>query len=171
MGVFQRTVLIIMGAIGATVLALMVAAPFAFPYGSFTHLDGSPSVLDHDWSPYGPMGLVYALGDILCHQEQLRTFMLNGSEMPVCIRDTGLLIGLTAGLLSGARFDRLLTDRRCLWAGAGLLMLTLAEWCFESATSVDLPEIRFILAILSGLGAAMIVGHLLYGISPGPEAL
>ena len=83
-------------AIGATAavvaMVIMVAAPALAPPGSYTDLDGSPSFVDHPLD--GILDVPYLIGDVLCHQQDGRSFHINGSQMPICIRDTGLLLGL-----------------------------------------------------------------------------
>lgn len=146
----------------AILTLIMLAAPFALPYGELLHLDGSPSVMDHDWSGYGVAGVVYALGDLLCHQELARSFMLNGSQLPVCARDLGLLMGFTAGLAVGSQLKMELASRRFLFTGLMFMLLTAIEWIMEQAAVLDSQELRFSLGILSGIGAALVVGHALY---------
>ena len=78
-------------------------APFLSPYGSFLGLDGTPGVMDHwdIWSEKDPFTcVIYSIGDIVCHQEEARMFILNGSEMPICVRDVGLLLGFVIGCSS-----------------------------------------------------------------------
>jgi len=154
----------------AAFLILFTLVPFLYPAGTFVHLDGSPSLMDHDWSPYGAGGLLYALGDLLCHQETARSFVFNGNQMPICIRDVGLLAGLVAGLFSCTLFKEKLSDKRYLIVGFVLLLLTLAEWCIENMTGADPQALRFVIAIISGIGAAWIVGFAVYR-SAGREAL
>lgn len=154
----------------AAFLILFTLVPFLYPVGTFVHLDGSPSLMDHDWSPYGAGGLLYALGDLLCHQEFARSFVLNGNQMPVCIRDVGLLAGLVVGLFSCILLKEKLSDRKYLIVGVILLLLTLAEWCMEKMTGADPQALRFTIAVISGIGAALIVGFVVYK-SAGREAL
>ncbi len=146
----------------AAMIVIFTIIPLCYPYGTFTHLDGSPSIMDHDWSDYGIVGAIYSIGDILCHQQQSRTFMLNGSEMPMCIRDVGLLVGAVIGFTCCFTRTSKLGDNRTLITGFILLVPTLAEWCCEHAFDLDLPILRFILAVISGFGAAMIVSHLIF---------
>ena len=94
------------------VLALMILSPLLSPYGAFRGLDGSPGFIDGGWEGVGPAGLMYLLGDLVCHQEEARCLILNGSQMPVCARDTGILIGLMIGfavclLIRGRLADRI----------------------------------------------------------------
>ena len=143
-------------------LGLIVVTPLLYPPGTFSGLDGRPGLMDHDWDGYGAGGIVYAIGDLLCHQEATRSFFLNGNQLPFCIRDVGLLIGLVGGLtviyregLSSREFKRLMF-------GLLLLVPTVAEYAVEHVYDMDLPELRFILGIVSGFGAALILGYALY---------
>jgi len=154
----------------AALLAAIVLAPFAFPFGTFVHLDGSPSMMDHDWSGYGIGGMIYALGDLLCHQDMARSFILNGSQLPFCGRDVGLLIGFVAGILIDIRMRTVLSSSRMLLVGILLMVLTAAEWALEMAAGFDSQELRFILGIISGIGAAMVVGYAMYK-NAGSETL
>jgi uncharacterized membrane protein len=45
------------------------------------------------------VGVIYALGAIVCHQASERSFHLAGVQLPVCARCTGLYVGAAAGLL------------------------------------------------------------------------
>ena len=41
---------------------------------------------------------LYAVGSVICHQLPDRSFFIDGWQMPVCARCTGLYLGGTAGL-------------------------------------------------------------------------
>jgi len=38
--------------------------------------------------------IVYASGDLLCHRKTSRSYVINGDQMPLCSRDTGLYLGV-----------------------------------------------------------------------------
>ncbi len=143
-------------------LGLIVITPLMYPQGTFTGLDGRPGVLDHDWGGYGAGGIVYAIGDMLCHQETVRSFIFNGNQLPFCIRDVGLLIGLVCGLAVVLRESISSRENRRLFLGLALLIPTAAEYAAEHLYEVDFPELRFVLGIVSGFGAALILGYALY---------
>ena len=146
-----------------SIFAIVIfVVPFLYTSGTFVHLDGSPSVMDHDWSSYGAGGIVYAIGDLICHQESARSFILNGSQMPICIRDVGLLLGLDAGLVCSHLFKKWIAQKKSLIIGAALLLPTVVEWVLEHSFDLDLPELRLMAGIVSGFGAAMIICHLIY---------
>ncbi len=151
-------------------LVLISLTPLLYPYGTFVDLDGSAGILDHDWGGYGAGGIVYAIGDMLCHQEAARSFFLNGSQLAFCIRDMGLLIGLTIGLAVTVREGIKSSENKRLFIGILLLIPTAIEYACEHAFDLDLPELRFILGIISGFGAAMILSYALYK-NAGREAL
>lgn len=80
-----------------TLVALsFIVSPFLMPEGAVTGLDGTPLIMDyrHIWSELDPIPAIsYGFGDILCHQESERSLTLNGSQMPVCVRDMSIILG------------------------------------------------------------------------------
>ena len=83
------------------------AIDYAFEdsWGNKNHKEGSS--IGHNqslhegkfaWSDLDPLGaLVYAIGDLNCHQKHQRSWEINGNQMPVCVRDIGILLGFTIG--------------------------------------------------------------------------
>jgi uncharacterized membrane protein len=53
----------------------------------------------------------YLVGSLVCHQRPERTFHLEGVQLPVCARCTGLYFGATVGLLAGLGWRRRLQAR------------------------------------------------------------
>jgi len=50
------------------------------------------------WSELNPYyALIYAFGDLNCHQKYDRSWSINGNQMPVCARDVGIFLGLAFG--------------------------------------------------------------------------
>lgn len=100
---------------------LLVFSPLFLPSGSVTDLSGSVGVIDNagvwDELPF-PVSAMYAFGDVLCHQELERSFVLNENQMPFCARCMGIWIGFAVGLLLLC-FIRLPVDFRLI----GLLIL------------------------------------------------
>ena len=154
-------------AVSAVLLLLLTITPFLEPHGSFTHLDGTPGVMDHWtlWASSNPIsGAVYALGDILCHQMQSRSFILNGSQMAVCARDLSVLAGFFAGLIiSATALRRNIGDKRILYVSAILIITMAAEWTAEHITGADILFLRVITGILAGVGLALLAGRYLAG--------
>lgn len=147
------TALIVLGAL----LALVLAAPFTAPFGTFVDLDGTPASVDHGWQGRGVAGAVYLLGDIACHQEMSRSFVLNGSQLPICIRDLGILAGAAAGCAATVPLVGRLEGRRVFAAGLVLTLVTGAEWIMEGTVG-DMPRLRFMSGIVTGIGASVLLG-------------
>jgi uncharacterized membrane protein len=82
-------------------LALVFIAPLTLPAGSVTDLSGSVGTIEN-WDSIEKMNplaaTVYLLGDSQCHQLLVRSFVINGNQMPFCSRDLGIFIGLVAGM-------------------------------------------------------------------------
>ncbi len=76
-------------------------------WGNSDHIDGGS--VGHNqsshggsfaWSELNPVfGLVYAFGDINCHQKHDRSWEINENQMPVCTRDVGIFMGFFIGSL------------------------------------------------------------------------
>lgn len=156
----ERRGFLLVGTSGfGALLVLFLISPYLYPPGSFIGLDGSPTVIDHGWQ--GLPGVGYLLGDMICHQQSSRCIMLNGNQMPICIRDLGLLIGLVTGLAFCYLADRRLSCRTVPLIGLALVAVTGVEWCLESLLG-DMPSLRIISGFVSGIGAALILGWMLY---------
>ncbi len=158
---FRRRVLVVAIVATAALLALVVLAPCMAPYGSFRHLDGTPSMIDGGWEGHGLASAVYALGDFFCHQEEARSFFLNGSQLPFCVRDVGILVGLPVGFVLCLALGDRLSDRRIAWIGVILVLLMGAEWLYET-TGADIAWLRFASGLSAGVGAALFLGWLLF---------
>ncbi len=77
-------------------------APLSLPFGTVGDLSGSVGSIDNDEIMSEMNGFahaVYFVGDWNCHQKAERSLFINGNEMPICARDTGVLIGLSLGML------------------------------------------------------------------------
>lgn len=50
------------------------------------------------WTDLDPFSaLVYAIGDLNCHQKYERSWRVNDNQLPVCTRDIGILLGVIVG--------------------------------------------------------------------------
>jgi len=146
--------LMIAGIAVSAFVSLMVLAPLISLHGTYRGLDGTPGVLDGGWGD-GPFAVLYAFGDLFCHQQFSRSFVINGSQMPVCMRDTGLAAGFAAGLLSCALLSSFARGRTALTAGCALIPVTAAEWAWEH-TGADSPVLRTVSGFVSGWGVAAV---------------
>ncbi len=142
--------------VSSLLLAFIISVPLAYPYGTFVDLDGTSSLIDHDWSKYGLGGAIYWLGDLLCHQEMARCFIINGSQTAFCMRDISLLVGFLMCLPFSLRIIEWLGKKRTIAISVILILLTVAEWCFEKVC-FESTELRIIFGILSGIGIAMLL--------------
>ena len=136
-------------------------APLLSPYGSFLGLDGTPGVMDHwdVWSEKDPFTcVIYSIGDIVCHQEEARMFILNGSEMPICVRDVGLLLGFVIGCSS------LLTLTGQAFAeryGRPFIVISFivifTDWIIQYSMKFNIPFTRLVTGLLAGAGFAVLI--------------
>lgn len=132
--------------------SIVILSPFLYAYASIVGLDGNPGMIDNDW---GLDELQYLLGDVFCHQEMSRSFVINGNQMPFCIRDTGIFIGASVGTFGLFLFDREHGKRMMIGIGILLILMTVIEWASESFVG-DVPTLRFLSGICAGIGVAMI---------------
>ena len=148
-------------AMAAFFAVCLFSAPFVSPYGSFLGLDGTPGVIDHYelWSGKDPFTfLMYTFGDIFCHQEEARVFILNGSEMPVCVRDIGICIGVALGALAAFMFSG--NDKLLIYTlpfAASSFILILADWTIQRYFVLNIPVTRIITGVLAGIGVSLIL--------------
>ncbi len=94
--VLRKRVAAIAAAVAALALLLLLLAVLLQPAGSVQGLDGDVGVLDNRalWDEMDPLsGTIYRLGDVLCHQKEDRSLLLNGNQLAFCARDTGILLG------------------------------------------------------------------------------
>lgn len=87
------------------------ANAFDYAYGSsWGNLDhGEYAEIGHDQSKHGGtfawmelnpiFALTYAIGDLNCHQKHERSWKINDNQMPICVRDVGILFGIILGAL------------------------------------------------------------------------
>lgn len=143
------------------VLALFISAPLLEPYGAVTGLDGNPISPDHfdRWSELNPVsGLAYAVGDILCHQMESRSFIINGSEMPLCIRDVSALMGIVSGLMIAIPFGNHTSKRLfCIPFLMASFMLMGVDVVMQSSCALNIPFTRVVTGLLCGLSVAFII--------------
>jgi|MTBAKMStandDraft_1061839.scaffolds.fasta_scaffold00142_7 uncharacterized membrane protein len=79
---------------------LLFSVALLLPYGQVPYLDGNPGIIDHSETIEtidGPWDLFYYFGDIWCHQMHDRSFVMNGNQLPVCIRCFGIFLGIPIG--------------------------------------------------------------------------
>lgn len=151
----------IMGAVLALLL-LGIAVPFMHPPGTFTGLDGAAGIVDHAdlWRSHGPLtAAVYGLGDLLCHQGMSRSFVVNGSQMPFCIRDVSVMAGIVVGMAAWELLQLHADPRgKAALATASLLIATMmVQWAVEQSTGADMPLLRTATGLMAGLGIGTLI--------------
>ena len=148
----------------AAFLMLMIVIPLVYPYGSFVHLDGKAGVIDN-WGKLmfaDPLTrAVYFLGDLFCHEEMSRSFIINGSQMAFCQRDVSVLSGVILGLIvTDKAVFHLYVGKKPFLILASIMIITLAvEWGIESVFGVNLVAGRVATGILAGAGIALLLQY------------
>lgn len=140
-------------------IAVIFIAPFTEPYGTFMGLDGSVAVFDHnDWNGNLISNFAYTVGDFMCHQTESRSIILNGSQLPVCLRDVCILFGFAIGL--GMSFlipDRVIASPAFRYIAIIFLASVLLDWGIQYTTSFDSEFTRATTGLLAGIALAIIV--------------
>ena len=156
-----RRFLFVFFAVSAFLTVSVFLVPLLSPYGSFTDLDGTPGIIDHwdIWSSEDPFTMaIYLAGDIVCHQEMARTFVMNGSEMPICVRDLGLLMGFMFGcLITSLKFGHPAIYRHARAYVVVSFLLIFTDWAIQHAFDLNVPFTRLVTGLLAGAGFALIL--------------
>ncbi len=86
----------------AILALILLVTPFLNESGTLVGLDGSTSTIDNadKWEGMDPLSyIVYYAGDMMCHQKEDRSILLNDNQIAVCARDLGLFLGVPLGFL------------------------------------------------------------------------
>lgn len=158
---FRRRILIASAAASAVMLAGILVSPFLAPSGAFLFDGGTPGLIDGWWRGHGAAGIPYAIGDVICHQELERSFVLNGSQLPVCMRDTGIVAGVLLGLALCSLSGRVSYPDSIAVIGAVLIQVMVVEWAVETGGS-DFPVLRTASGVCAGAGASLFLAWMLY---------
>ena len=151
----------------SAVLALFIAAPFACEPGEVTGLNGVPLLPDYfdRWAEMNPLSAAaYGLGDILCHQEDGRSFTMNGSQMPVCVRDVSALAGLIVGLAISVLLPKALSWRSCIIFLAAAFAVMSADVAVQWFMGMNVFITRIITGSACGLAVAFVLDRWLWSI-------
>ena len=148
-------------AVSAFLTVSVFLVPFLSPNGSFVDLDGTPGIIDHwdIWSSQDPFTMVlYLIGDVVCHQEMDRTIILNGSEMPICVRDLGLLMGFMSGcLFASVRYGHPAIYRHARTFVVISFIMIFTDWGIQHVFSLNVPFTRLVTGLLAGIGFSLIL--------------
>ena len=142
------------------VLALILCAPWFLPYGYVNGLSGHPGITDFGYMWEGMdllPAVAYWMGDILCHQQAERSFVMNGSQMPVCIRDLFIIVGFVMGCVFFLIHKYELNVRGTAIFFVTSLMILLMDYTFQSMTGIDIPISRAITGAFMGVASALLL--------------
>ncbi|MCL2032591.1 MAG: DUF2085 domain-containing protein [Methanomassiliicoccaceae archaeon] len=148
----------------ASFLVLMILPTLLYPHGSFAGLDGRAGIIEN-WDQLAfadPLTrTVYTMGDLFCHQEWARSFIINGSQMAFCQRDVSVLTGVIIGLLAAdERVGRIYAGKSlCPIIGAVMISSTFIEWGIEYGLGADILAARIATGLLAGAGIALLLQH------------
>lgn len=140
-------------------LIIVVLSPFSLPSGSVTDLSGKVGEIDNGEALEGmnPVArIIYAIGDINCHQLTERSLFINGNQMSFCSRDLGIFIGLVAGvslaLLLDIRISILVFLLTLIPMGVDGLLQILTD--YQSTNSL-----RLVTGIVAGAGVSLLLSR------------
>lgn len=80
--------------------ALVITAPLMVPSGTLEDLSGVVGGHENEgqFDQLSPLPhVIYWLGDAECHQIADRSLFLNDNQMPFCVRDLGIFVGMALG--------------------------------------------------------------------------
>ncbi|OGS48521.1 MAG: hypothetical protein A3K68_00930 [Euryarchaeota archaeon RBG_16_68_13] len=170
--------------------ASLFVAPFTIPPGSFAGEVGGANMIDHAdvWGTFPPYtAIVYAFGDIQCHQLWFRSLWLNGNQMPLDARMTSMYVFANLGLLAAmfaqpavstgqvilnalprrlsAAFGRIGAER----AGVVIIVLGLLPIAVDGFTQLfgfreSTDELRLLTGAPGGFVGGLLVGAMLMSI-------
>lgn len=111
--------------------------------------------MDHDWRI---SEWIYALGDMFCHQQTDRSFVINGSQTAFCSRDVGMIFGFASGLpVLGYILERTeIRGTKLNILGLLFLAVLFGEWAVGAVMGYDLKYLRFLSGTAGGIGIAML---------------
>jgi uncharacterized membrane protein len=143
----------------------LIIAPLTLPSNSVKDLSGSVGIIDNtniteDMNPYARF--YYGLGDSQCHQIKDRSFFLNGNQIPFCVRDSAIFLGMALGL-GIALFKRY--PIKLWWIIGGLIPIGL-DGGLQLVTSYESNNVfRLITGGLAGIVTTLALGFVLWDIS------
>ena len=71
-------------------------------HGEYAYIGHDQSKHDGSfaWMDLNPIwAITYAFGDLNCHQKHERSWEINDNQMPICVRDVGIMLGFIFGAL------------------------------------------------------------------------
>jgi uncharacterized membrane protein len=144
-------------AVFGILLLLLFLSPYLVPTGQLQDLSGAVLTIDNQdqFAGLNPLAwTVYSFGDLNCHQLKDRSFFLNGNQMPMCSRDTGMFIGLFAGALA-ISFASLSMRKR--WLLIGLLPMIIDGGLQATSGYTSDNVVRVVTGAIAGAAVAMFI--------------
>lgn len=126
--------------------ASLFVAPFTIPPETVAGTVGGANMMDHAdlWATLPPYAaVVYAFGDIQCHQLWHRSIYLNGNQMPIDARMTSMYVFANLGLVAAALATPASTSSQALLNG-------LPPWMRRPLARLR-PEVAAGLVVVVGL--------------------
>lgn len=158
-------------AISAIVLVWSFFAPLFCQTGTVKGLDGNVGTIDNWslWQSLNPFSAtIYVIGDFFCHQMESRVFMINGNEMPFCVRDIALLIGFAVGMVIVSELELRRSKRTDIFAVVSFALI-IADWAFQHFTDTNIAFTRFVTGILAGVAIAFVICFILNAMAGEPS--
>lgn len=144
------------------VFAVFIISPLLESYGTVYGLNGTPGIIEFSelWKKLNPFSAVgYYAGDLLCHQEFERSLILNGSQMPVCIRDIAALAGLIIGMMISNKVLNLFSMKNIAVFTVVVFIILIADILIQSAFSLNIFILRAVTGILAGVAVGILISH------------
>ena len=106
--------------------------------------------------------IVFPIGLFICHQRPERSFFINGLQMAVCARCTGVYVGAAIAMPLALGFAAPLTTRRARWMTLFAPRPTIVTWSLEFAGLAGFSNAaRFIAGLPLGFAAAWLITSVL----------
>lgn len=141
---------------------LVVTAPLMVPSGTLEDLSGVVGGHENE-DQFDQLSLlphtIYWLGDAECHQIADRSFFLNDNQMPFCVRDLGLFIGLAFGfgLVSFYRYKI-----NPIFVLVGLIPIGI-DGGLQAVTSYESNNfLRMVTGLVAGFVLSLMLAHFLF---------
>ncbi len=157
-----QTLFLFFGLVYSAVLIAFIAIPLFNNPGTLTNLDGDVGKLDHPelWKSFDFFtGKVYSLCDYCCHQKMDRSLVLNGNQLPLCIRDMFLMVGMAIGFYCFSCKTPHIRGKMVI--SVVLMSICPIEWYYEYLFNLNYPVLRMIVSVITGFGFPMFLSWLI----------
>lgn len=154
---------IVLGSVAALFSAWIIVAPLLIDCGIATNLDGRVGMIEHGdlWNSMNPVsGIIYWLGDLFCHQEEARTFMLNGNELPFCTRDISIFVSVAIGFFAVLATGMKRNRKTDFFVGISFLLI-IADWAIQRIFVLNVLPTRILTGALAGIAISFVLSFML----------